>query len=60
MSLTKIKIEERRDYELYVKKAVSNMQVSGKHKAVFRKIAMQCFDDGLAFSQGNLRIEVDI
>ena len=58
--MTDIKIEDRRDYELYVKKVVSSMQVSGKHKAVFRKIAMQCFDDGLMFGQGNLKVEVQL
>jgi len=58
--LQQIKIEERRDYELYVKKVVSNMQVSSKHKAVFRKIAMQCFDDGNTFAQGNLKVEVQL
>jgi len=55
-----IKIEDRREYELYVKNAVSKMQVSGKHKSNFRKIAMQCFDDGNKFSQGNLSIEIGL
>ncbi|RLC89420.1 MAG: hypothetical protein DRI37_03830 [Chloroflexi bacterium] len=60
MALTKIKIEERRDYELHVKALVKKMRVSDKQKGLFRKFAMHCFDDGLTFSQGNLHIEVDI
>lgn len=55
-----IKIEERRDYELYVKRTVGKMQVSNKHKSLFRMIAMQCFDDGVVFNQNNLRVEVDL
>jgi len=55
-----VRIEDRREYELYVKNAVSKMQVSSKHKAVFRKVAMQCFDDGNKFNQGNLAIEVEL
>ena len=58
--MTNVKIDERRDYELYVKKIVSKMQVSGKHKAIFRMVAMQCFDDGNKFNQGNLKVEVEL
>jgi len=58
--LTKIKIEERRDYELHIKTLVKKMRVSDKQKGLFRKFAMQCFDDGLVFGQGNLNVEVDI
>ena len=53
-----VKVEDRREYELYVKNAVAKVQVSAKQKAVIRKIAMQCFDDGNKFNQGNLSIEV--
>jgi len=52
-----VQIEDRRDYELHVKKSVATMTVSNKQKAIFRKIAMHCFDDGLKFSQGNLKVE---
>ncbi len=55
-----VKVEDRREYELYVKNIVSKMQVSAKHKSGFRKIAMQCFDDGNKFSQGALSIEVSL
>jgi len=60
MALSKVKIDERRDYELHVKSLVSKMTVSNKQKSLFRKLAMQCFDDGLTFGQGNLMVEVDI
>jgi len=54
----KVNIEERRDYELYIKRIVSKLQVSGKHKSIFRKIAMQCFDDGVRYNQNNLEVDV--
>ena len=60
MALTKVEIVERRDYELHVKTLVAKMNVSNKQKGLFRKIAMQCFDDGLTFGHGNLMVEVDI
>jgi len=60
MALNMIRIEERRDYELHIKRLVKKMTVSDKHKGLFRKLAMQCFDDGLTFSQGNLKVEVDL
>jgi len=60
MALSKVKIDERRDYELHVKSLVSKMTVSNKQKGLFRKIAMQCFDDGLVFGQGNLTVEVNL
>lgn len=60
MALSKVKIEERRDYELHVKNLVSKMQCSGKHKALIRKLALQCFDDGNNFNQGNLTVEVEL
>jgi hypothetical protein len=53
-----IKIEERRDYELYVKNTVAKMQISSKHKAIVRKIAMQCFDDCIKHNQKDLKVEV--
>ncbi len=56
--MIKVKIDERRDYELHVKQAVSRMQISGKHKAIFRKIAMQCFDDGIAMRNNKLYVEI--
>ena len=55
----KVKIEERRDYELHIKKIVSKMTVSNKHKALFRKLAMQCFDDGIVFNQLNLSVDIE-
>jgi len=60
MALSKVKVEERRDYELHVKTIVSKMNVSNKQKGIFRKLAMQCFDDGLVFGQGNLTVEVNL
>jgi len=54
-----VRIEERRDYELHTKKLIGKMSVSSKHKALFRKLAMQCFDDGIAFNQSNLTVEVE-
>jgi len=53
-----VKIELRRDYELYVKNLVARMQVSNKRKATFRKIALQCFDDGVKYSQNDLKVDV--
>jgi len=53
-----VKIESRREYELHVKSTVAKMQISGKHKAVIRKLAMQCFDDGVAMNMNNLKVEV--
>lgn len=58
--MSKIKIEDRRDYELYVKKLVANMQISNKRKSIVRQIAMQCFDDGMKFNQQNLEVEVQL
>ena len=58
--LQQIKIEERRDYELHIKTLVKKMKVSDKQKGLFRKFAMQCFDDGNTFAQGNLKVEVDL
>ena len=55
----KVKIEERRDYELHVKKLVSKMTVSNKIKASIRKIAMHCFDDGIVFNQNNLTVDIE-
>lgn len=52
-----VHIESRRDYELYVKTIVAKMQISGKHKATIRKIAMQCFDDGISMNMGKLHVE---
>jgi len=60
MALSKVKIDERRDYELHVKSLVSKMTVSNKQKSLFRKLAMQCFDDGLVFGQNDLYVEVNI
>jgi len=53
-----VKIESRRDYEIHVKTLVAKMPVSSKNKAVFRKIAMQCFDDGIAMNMNKLTVEV--
>jgi len=55
----KVKIEERRDYELHIKKIVSKMTVTNKHKSLFRKLAIQCFDDGIAFNQKNLTVDIE-
>ncbi len=55
-----IKIEARRDYELHVKNLVAKMTVSNKQKSLFRKIALQCFDDGIVFNQLNLFVEVEL
>jgi len=56
--MTKVKVESRRDYELHVKRTVARMQVSSKHKAIFRKIALQCFDDGVAMCQNKLEVAI--
>ena len=53
-----VKIEERRDYELYVKNVVAKLKISNKQKAIFRKIALQCFDDGIKYNRGDLEVEV--
>ena len=53
-----VKIEERRDYELYVKNVTAKLQVSNKQKATFRKIALQCFDDGIRYNRNDLEVEV--
>ena len=55
----KVKIEQRRDFELYVKKEVAKMKISNKQKANVRKVAMYCFDCGIAFMQNKLEVEVD-
>ena len=55
-----VKIDTRRDYELHVKSTVDRLEISNKKKAVVRKIAMLCFDEGLKFARGNLKIEVEI
>ncbi len=54
----KVKIEERRDYEVHVKTLIAKMTVSNKQKGLFRKLAMQCFDDGVVFNQNNLKVEI--
>jgi len=54
----KVKIENRRDYELHVKKLVAKQTMSNKMKATVRKIVMQSFQDGTDFSQNNLSVEV--
>ena len=51
--MMEVPIESRRDYELFVKRTVANMQVSGKHKAIIRKLIMKGFDDGIAFNSNN-------
>lgn len=53
-----VKIEDRREYELYVKNVVAKMQVSNKQKAIFRKIALQCFNDGVKYNLNDLKVEV--
>lgn len=53
-----VKIDERRDYELYVKNVVAKMTVSNKQKGIIRKISMQCFDDGVKYNQKMLEVEV--
>ncbi len=55
----KVKIEERRDYELHIKNLIGKMSVSNKHKSLFRKLAMQCFDDGIVFNQNNLTVDIE-
>ena len=55
----KVKIEERRDYELHIKNLIGKMSVSNKHKSLFRKLAMQCFDDGIVFNQKNLSVDIE-
>jgi len=55
----KVKIEERRDYELHIKNLISKMTVTNKHKASFRKLAMHCFDDGITFNQKNLSVDIE-
>ena len=49
----KVNIESRRDYELFVKKEVADMQVSNKQKAIIRKAIMVGFDDGVAYQANN-------
>ena len=53
----KTTISERRDYEIYIKLEVSQMTISNKQKAIVRKIAMECFDDGVAFLNQGLEVE---
>jgi hypothetical protein len=54
-----IQIDSRRDYELFVKHRVNNLQVSNKHKATIRKLIMAGFDDGVAYqANGGGKVEV--
>lgn len=53
-----IKVDSRRAYELYIKKTVAKMSASNKQKAIIRKIAMQCFDDGISHNRNDLKVEV--
>lgn len=53
-----IKLDGRRDYELYVKKEVAKMTIPNKQKAIVRKLVLQGFDDGVKMTQGKLEVEV--
>lgn len=55
-----IRIERRREYELHVKHVMRNKALTNKQKAFMRKVAMQCFDDGIDFIQGKLYIKVEL
>ena len=49
----------KRDYEVHVKREVAKMSVSNKHKAVVRKMCMQCFDEGVYYASKNLKESQD-
>ena len=54
-----VKINSRRDYELYVKTKVSNMKATVKVKQATRKLVMQAFDDGIAMTMDKLVVQVN-
>ena len=53
-----VAVEERGDYELYVKNSIAKLDLSERKSTSFFKIAMRCFDDGNKLSQKNLKVEV--
>lgn len=55
----KIKIEVVRDYELYIKRETSKLNISNKRKAEIRKLLVNAFCDGIAFNQDNLEVEIE-
>ena len=54
-----VRIDTRRDYELYVKTKVSYMSATVKVKQATRKLVMQTFDDGIAMNMGKLVVQVN-
>ena len=54
----KHKINNHREYELYIKHEVAKLQVSNKFKSAVRKLAMRAFEDGLRMTQGKLEVDV--
>ena len=55
----KQELNSRRDYELYIKHTLkTNYTMTNKVRSAMLKVAMQCFDDGIQFHMGKLKVEI--
>ena len=55
----KVKIEERRDYELHVRNLVNkNLKMKLLMKKTVVALVMQAFDDGSLFSSNSLEVNI--
>ena len=54
-----VKIDERKDYELHIKNLVKkNLKLKPIMAKLVMALAMQSFDDGVVFTQNNLKVQV--
>lgn len=57
--INKIDITSRRDMELYIKKEVSKIGLSNKHKSAISKLVQEGFDIGFELaSQGKCEVRI--
>lgn len=54
-----VKIEDRKDYELHVRTLVNkNLKLGIATKKLVVELAMQSFDDGIVYTQNNLKVQI--
>ena len=52
-------LDTRRDYELYVKYMLkNNYTMTNKAKSAMLQLCMKCFDDGVKFHMGKLKVDI--
>lgn len=54
-----IKIESRRDYEIYVAKELKDKGYPSKLHGVLLEVMMTSFDDGVQYNLNNLKVEIN-